>query len=163
VLSSRETTDGIEGVGSDARTFVWRSLAAKAQSVGEIEARLAARGVDADEARRVVADAVRLGFLDDAELAGQLARGFRARRYGRRRAAQALVRRRILAPVAAQALDDAYGTGFDGELELARSALGGRVIDGERARRRAVEFLVRRGFSPGAAWSVVRSAQPRPP
>ncbi len=138
-------------------------MAARAQSVAEIEAKLEARGVDTAEATDVVADAVRRGFLDDAELAGQLARGFRARGYGPRRAAQTLARRGIPAPLATGALDDAYGDGLDGELELARTALGERATDGAAARRRAVGFLVRRGFSPGTAWRVVRSVRPRPP
>jgi regulatory protein len=147
----------------DARAFVWSSLAAKAQSVAEIEAKLEARGVDAAETTDVLADAARRGFLDDAELAGRLARGFRARGYGRRRAAQTLARRGIPTPLATRALGDVFGDGLDGELELARSALGDRATDGEAARRRAVGFLVRRGFSPGAAWRVVRSARPHPP
>jgi regulatory protein len=160
VPSSNETTKVAEARRLDARTFVWRSLAAKAQSVAEIEEKLGARGVDADETTRVIADAVRLGFLDDVELAGQLARGFRARGYGRRRAARTLARRGIPAALATGALEDAYGTGVDAELELAHRALGGRAVDGDAARRRAVGFLVRRGFSVGVAWRVVRCARP---
>jgi regulatory protein len=160
VPSSDKTTNVVEGRRLDARAFVVRSLAAKAQSVAEIEAKLVARGVDADEATGVVADAVRLGFLDDAELAGQLARGFRARGYGRRRAARTLARRGIPTALATGALEDAYGTGVDGELELAQRALGSRAVDGDAARRRAVGFLVRRGFSVGIAWRVVRCARP---
>ena len=76
-----------KGDASAARAFVVNSLAARAQSVGEIERKLAARSIPSDVAETVIDDAVRLGYLDDAELAGQLARGFRARRYGRRRAA----------------------------------------------------------------------------
>jgi regulatory protein len=160
MLSSEKTTKVAEAPARDARAFVWRSLAAKAQSVAEIEAKLVVRGVDADEATGVIADAVRLGFLDDAELAGQLAHGFRARGYGRRRAARTLARRGIPAPLATAALEDVYGTGVDSELELARTALGGRPVAGNAARRRAVGFLVRRGFSAGVAWRVVRCAQP---
>ena len=64
---------------SAAAAFVVNSLAAKAQSVAEIEAKLARRGVSAADAASVVAEAARLGYLDDAELAGQLARGFVSR------------------------------------------------------------------------------------
>lgn len=138
--------------------FVVNSLAAKAQSVTEIEAKLAARGVAAELAARVVADARRLGYLDDSELAGQLARGFRARGYGRRRAAQAL-HRRGLAAVAEAALDAAYGD-VD-EAALAVAALGTRVVSDAAARRRAVAFLVRRGFTPATAWKVVKERSAR--
>jgi SOS response regulatory protein OraA/RecX len=133
-------------------------LAAKAQSIAEIEAKLAARGVDAGESAVTVAEAVGHGFLDDAELAGQIARGFRARGYGHRRAARALARRKIPEPVAAGALDEAYRD-FD-EVELARRALGRRGVDGAAARRRAAGFLLRLGFSAAAAWRAVRSARP---
>jgi regulatory protein len=138
--------------------FVVNSLAARAQSVAEIEAKLAARGVATELAARVVANARRLGYLDDAELAGQLARGFRARGYGRRRAAQAL-HRRGLAAVAEAALDAAYGD-VD-EVALAVAALGTRVVSDVAAQRRAVAFLVRRGFTSATAWSVVKERSAR--
>jgi len=130
------------------------SLAARAQSVGEIERKLAARGVASEVAAAVVDEAVRLGFLDDAELAGQLARGFRTRRYGRRRAAAAMRRRCIEPAVAEGALDAAYGAAD--ETSLAAAALGSRTLTDAADRRRAVAFLVRRGFSPGAASQAVR-------
>ena len=137
--------------------FVCNSLAAKAQSVAEIEAKLAKRGVTAEEAAAVVVEATRLGYLDDAELAGQLARGHRTRGYGRRRARQALRRRGVPEPFAEEALETVYGDAD--EDALARSALGGRRTDDDPSRRRAASFLVRRGFSPGAAWRAVRSAR----
>jgi regulatory protein len=137
-----------------AMRFVVNSLAARAQSVAEIEAKLAARGVPADVAAAVVDEASQLGYLEDAELAGQLARGFRARRYGRRRAAGELRRRGLPESVATDALEQAYG-GAD-EATLARAALGSRATADARAERRAVTFLVRRGFSSGVAWAVVR-------
>ena len=141
-------------VAGDARTFVCNSLAARAQSVAEIEAKLAARGVAEDVAAAAVEDAMRLGYLDDAELAGQLARGFRARGYGRRRAAQTLRRRGLPEDTARAAIEEAFG---DVEEDaLAARALGRRAVDDDRARRRAVTFLVRRGFSPAAAWRVVQ-------
>lgn len=138
-------------------TFVCNSLAAKAQSIAEIEAKLAARGVGAEEAATVVSEALRLGYLDDAELAGQLARGLRVRGYGRRRALQALRRRGVPDPVAEAAVDAVYGDAD--EDALARSALGRRRTDDDASRRRAASFLVRRGFSSGAAWRAVRHAR----
>ena len=137
--------------------FVCNSLAAKAQSVAELETKLAKRGVTADEAAAVVVEATRLGYLDDAELAGQLARGHRTRGYGRRRARQALRRRGVPEPFAEEALETVYGE--SDEDALARAALGSRRTDDDPSRRRAASFLVRRGFSPGAAWRAVRSAR----
>ena len=134
--------------------FVVNSLAARAQSVAEIEAKLAARGVPADVAAPVVDEASRLGYLNDPELAGQLARGHRSRGYGRRRAEAELRRRGLGEADVAAALEEAYGD--TDEVVLARAALGSRTTADAKAERRAVAFLVRRGFSPGAAWAVVR-------
>jgi len=140
-----------------AATFVVNSLAAKAQSVAEIEAKLASRGVAADEAAAAIDEALRLGYLDDTELAGQLARGFVARGYGRRRAATALRRRGLAADVSEAALESAYGS--TDEVALARRALGTRSVEDDASRRRAVAFLCRRGFSSGGAWDAVRRAR----
>lgn len=138
-----------------ARAFVVNSLAARAQSVGEIERKLAARSVPSAVAEAVIDEAVRIGYLNDAELAGQLARGFRTRGYGRRRAASAMRRRCLDAAVAEEALDAAYEDAD--EARLAEHALGSRSLEDDGDRRRAVAFLVRRGFSPSAAWQAVRS------
>ena len=135
--------------------FVVNSLSAKAQSVAEIERKLAARGVPPDVAETVIAEARRLRYLDDAELAGQLARGFRERRYGRRRAAAALQRRGLQPEDADTALEEAFED--TDEASLAMAALGSRSVGDARAERRAVGYLVRRGFSTGAAWDAVRS------
>ncbi len=140
---------------ADPRTFVVNSLAAKAQSVSEMTAKLAARGVPEAEARDVIEEGLRLGYLDDAELAGQLARGFLARGYGRRRAEQALRRRGVPAVLAEDALSTAFGEAD--EVALARAALGSRSVDDDAARRRAAAFLARRGFSSSAAWQAVRT------
>lgn len=139
--------------------FVVNSLAARAQSVAEIERKLAARGVPAEVAEAVIAEAHALGYLDDAELAGQLARGFRTRGYGRRRVSVALRRRGLAAEAADRALDEAFGD--TDEVELARTALGSRALGDPAAERRAAAFLVRRGFSTGAAWRAVRERSDR--
>ena len=144
---------------ADPRTFVCNSLAAKVQSVQEIESKLAARGVGPDQASEAVSEATRLGYLDDAELAGQLARGMRSRGYGRRRAARTLRQRRLPEALAEAALEDDYGAVDEDALAL--SALGARAVDDDASRRRAASFLVRRGFSAGAAWrAITRSRSP---
>lgn len=139
-----------------AWTFVVNSLAARAQSVDEIERKLVVRGVTPGDASAVIADAVRLGYLDDEQLAGQLARGFRERRYGRRRAAASMRRRGLASSLAEAALDAAYGD--EDEIGLAVRALGSRRLADERDRRRAAAFLMRRGFSPAASWQAVGRA-----
>ena len=148
-----EPPDVRSGQVAKARTFAVISLGARAQSVAEIEAKLAARGIPLDVATEVVAEAVRLGYLDDAELAGQLARGFRARGYGRHRAAQALRRRLVPDAAADAALADVFAD--TDEASLADAALASRPVADAAEQRRAVAFLVRRGFSAAVAWQVV--------
>lgn len=137
-----------------ARRFVVRSLAARAQSVAEIEAKLTRRSVPPAIAAEAVELARDYGYVDDAELAAQLARGHRARGYGRRRAELALGSRRLPREVAAAAVAAAYD-GAD-EVADALTALGRRAFgEGDAGRRRAAAFLVRRGFSTRAAWEAV--------
>ena len=92
-------------------------------------------------------------IFDDVELAGQLARGFRSRGYGQRRAAQALRHRRVSPADADAALADVFGDAD--EASLADAALGSRPVADAAEQQRAVAFLVRRGFSTGVAWQVV--------
>ena len=139
-----------------ARLFVVRSLAVKMQSAAEIEKKLAARDVPPEVARKAIERVTGYGYIDDASLAGQLARGMQARGYGRRRAEQKLRTRGLPRALADTALDEAYGG--RNEVTLAREALGRRAVVDDADRRRAVAFLARRGFSAGAAWKAVREA-----
>jgi len=139
-----------------ARLFVVRSLAVRMQSEAEIEKKLAARDIPPEIAREAIERVTEYGYIDDASLAGQLARGMQARGYGRRRADQKLRARGLPRDLADGALDEAYG-GHD-EVALAREALGRRAVADDADRRRAVAYLARRGFSAGAAWRAVRDA-----
>ncbi len=139
-----------------ARLFIVRSLAVRMQSRAEIVKKLEARDVPAAVAEEAIERVTGYGYLDDAALAGQLARGMRSRGYGRRRAEQKLRARGLAGAVADEALDGAYAE--EDEIALARSALGRRSIADDAARRRAIAFLARRGFSAGAAWAAVRRA-----
>jgi regulatory protein len=144
-----------------ARLFVVRSLAARMQSMAEIEKKLADRDVPPDLAREAIERAVGYGYLDDATLAGQIARGMQARGYGRRRAELKLRSRRLPAALATAALDEAYGD--RDEVGLARKALGRRAVSDDAERRRAIAYLARRGFSARAAWKAVQESAVEPP
>ena len=138
--------------------FVLRSLSARSQSQVEIERKLAAQGASVAVIESAIERAAGYGYLDDASLAGQLARGMLSRGYGRRRAEHKLRERALPVEIATGALDEAYGE--QDELALARAALGRRSIADAADRRRAVAFLARRGFSAGTAWRAVREASP---
>ena len=139
-----------------ARLFVVRSLAMRAQSTAEIETKLAARDVPPGIALETVERVREYGYLDDAALADQLARGMRSRGYGRRRAEQKLRERGLAGPTAAVALTAAYDE--QDEAALALEALGRRPVTDDADRRRALAFLARRGFSASASWAAVRRA-----
>jgi regulatory protein len=141
-----------------ARLFAVRSLAARAQSVGEIRKKLAAREIPPDVVEETIELMTGYRYLDDAELAGQLARGFRDRGYGPRRAARGLATRLLPRELGEVALAEAFGT--TDEAALATAALGSRSFDDDDAgRRKAVAFLARRGFSSAIAWQVVRDRE----
>jgi regulatory protein len=137
--------------------FVVNSLGARAQSVAEIERKLAARNVQPEVVADVITAARGLGYLDDATLAAQLAHGLRDRGYGRRRAALSLRTRGLSPDDANVAIEEAFG-GAD-ETALAVAALRTRRVTAPQDVRRAVAYLVRRGFSSGAAWSAVRARE----
>lgn len=145
-----------------ARLFVVRSLAVRMQSTAEIEKKLSARDIPPEVARAAIERVAGYGYIDDASLAGQLARGMQSRGYGRRRAEQKLRSRGLSGSLAKAALSEAYD-GRD-EVALAREALGRRAVADDADRRRAITFLARRGFSARAAWKAVQeAAADRPP
>ena len=122
-----------------ARLFVVRSLAVEDAVDEPSSSRSSRRATSrADIAREAIERVAGYGYVDDASLAGQLARGMRTRGYGRRRAEQKLRARglRDLSPRRLSTRPTATGD----EVELAREALGRRSPRGRRrsptARRR---------------------------
>ena len=145
-----------------ARLFVVRSLAVRMQSRAEIEKKLAARDVPPEIAREAIERAAGYGYIDDAALAGQLARGMRARGYGRRRAEQKLRSRGLSGALAEAALIETYDGGDDEDV-IARAVLGRRAVATDADRKRAIAYLARRGFSARAAWKAVQQAAEESP
>ena len=145
-----------------ARLFVVRSLAVRMQSRAELARKLAARDVPPDVAQEAIERAAGYGYVDDAALAGQLARGMRARGYGRRRAEQKLRARGLSGALAQDALAETYDGGDD-ETAIAREALGRRAVASDADRKRAIAYLARRGFSSRAAWKAVQQAAEESP
>ena len=145
-----------------ARLFVVRSLAVRMQSRVELARKLAARDVPPDVADEAIERAAGYGYVDDAALAGQLARGMQARGYGRRRAEQKLRSRGLSGALAQAALAETYDG--DDEAVIAREALGRRAVASDADRKRAIAYLARRGFSARAAWKAVQlAAEGSPP
>ena len=159
-----ERRGAVEGAlaGARARLFVVRSLAVRMQSMAELERKLAARDVPPDVAHEAIERAAGYGYVDDEALAAQLARGMRARGYGRRRAEQKLRSRGLAGALAEAALAETYDGGDD-ETTIARDALGRRAVASNADRKRAIAYLARRGFSSRAAWKAVQQAAEESP
>src|SRR3954466_4596202 len=129
-----------------AKSFLLRSLGARAQTERELDRKLARRGVPPEVAAEALLFVRSYGFTDDAALARQVCASVRAAGYGAGRA-EAKLRARGVAPDEVRAAIDAV---FDDEpeeaVERARAALGTRYELPEE-RQKAFAFLCRRGFS----------------
>ena len=140
-----------------------RILHGGGQTEVTLRRRLEARGFDRRTAQGAAAEAVRLGYVDDAAFARSLVERRTGRGYG-----LATVRAELRARgVGELRIDDVTaGIGPDAELESA-TALASRLIAKERSRRNADEertaqrvagALARRGFGADTVRSAIRSA-----
>ena len=158
------TGTGRGAIGTHTRAPVRGPLAGGPRAVcGRAPQQLEAREIPHHVIEETIELALGLPYLDDAELAGQLARGFRDRGYGRRRAAQGLTARLLPRELADDALADAFGSAD--ESALATAALGSRTFgDDDAGRRKAVAFLARRGsrpLSPGRSFAIASARASR--
>lgn len=141
-----------------ARTIALRRLTAAPRTRAELHGDLVKRGVDPQLADRVVERFTEVGLLNDAEYA----RMWVDSRQRTRGAARSLLRRELrdrgVADEHAQPVLDAIDP--DAERDRARRLVQARLastasLEPQRRARRLVGLLVRRGYSPGAAYSVV--------
>lgn len=135
-------------------------LAVRPRSRRELEQRLTAAGFEADEVADVLGRLERVGLVDDADFARQLAeQQFVHKRAGRRAVTSALIAKGIapdlIEAVVAQAPDDEEARAE----ELARSkALRMGSVDPVKAFNRLFALLMRRGYSPEVARQAARRA-----
>lgn len=147
-----------------------RLLSFRARSRQELRERLAAKGHDAAAVESALARLASQGLVDDTAFARQWARDAVTRGpAGPRRLVSALVRRGIDPELARAAAAEALAAaapaeaGEDPEAFLAWQALRPRLARGwdpqdPAQRRRALSFLLRRGFSWEAAGRALRRA-----
>jgi regulatory protein len=135
-------------------------LAVRPRSRRELEQRLSAAGFEPDDVAEVLARLERVGLVDDADFARQLAeQQFVHRRAGRRAVTSALVAKGIspelIEAVVAAAPDDEEARAED----LARSkALRMGSVDPAKAFARLCGLLMRRGYAPEVARQAARRA-----
>jgi regulatory protein len=118
---------------------------------------LEGKRVEPDLIDEVVSELGRTGVLNDARYAERFTEDRRALRgWGAERIEQDLVRRGIADELIGPALADRTR---DHELEAAKSLLAERfaALEDDRARNRAWQVLVRRGYEPELAYDAVRA------
>jgi len=142
-------------VAASAKDRALRLLGVRARSREELRRRLAKAGFPENEVETALADLERVGLIDDADFARELAtHKLKRAGHGRRSAMSSLRAAGVAVETAEAALEEA-GLGDDEEAraeEVARqrvTRLAG--LDRETAYRRLLGFLLRRGFDPAAA------------
>jgi regulatory protein len=137
-------------------------LVRREHSRKELARKLAARGVSREDAREAVARMTAEGWQDDARFAESLARMRAAGGHGPVRIRAELETHGLDSDVIAQALQALADAGEDGWLDRARQLIGRRYgpacADDPALRRKAADFLIRRGFDAATAYAATRSA-----
>ena len=144
---------------SVARTILLDALTGRARSRRELADKLARKDVPDDLATRLLDRFTEVGLIDDAAFARQW---ISARQSGkglaRRALAQELRHKGVDDEVAREALDEIDA---DDEEAAARRLVGKRLrsvagLDRDKATRRLVGMLARKGYPPGVAFAIVR-------
>ena len=144
---------------SVARKILLDQLTGRARSRADLEKKLAQRQVPADLAARLLDRFEEVGLVDDAAFAREwVAQRQEGRGLARRALAQELRRKGIDDEVAREALGE---IDLDDEVEAARVLVRRKLrsvqaLDPDKAVRRLVGMLARKGHSSGVAYRVVR-------
>ena len=143
-----------------AEASLLRKLRARSLSVQEARTALGGHGISREQIDDILAETVRLGYLDDRALAEQLVHAGQDRRgQGRQAIAQTLAKRGVPRDVADVALSELPDDDMERALEFARrkaAGIGGR--DAQAELRRLAGQLARRGYPSNVALSAARQA-----
>jgi regulatory protein len=144
---------------SVARKILLDQLTGRARTRSDLEKKLAQRGVPAEVATRLLDRFEEVGLVDDAAFAREwVAQRQEGRGLARRALAQELRRKGIDDEVARDALGEIDESD---EIEAARVLVRRKLrsvsgLDTDKAVRRLVGMLARKGHSSGVAYRVVR-------
>lgn len=146
---------------SVARKILLDQLTGRARSRADLEKKLASKGVPADVATRLLDRFEEVGLVDDAAFAREWVAqrsSAQGRGLARRALAQELRRKGIADDVVAEAVDE---VDHDDEVEAARALVRRKLrsvagLSEDKAVRRLVGMLARKGHSSGVAFRVVR-------
>lgn len=131
-------------------------LVRREQSRRDLKRKLAARGVDAEHAEAAVERLAGQGYQDDARFAASFARDRVAAGYGPVRIRQELAAHGLADEACAEALAACEVDWAERAVHAARRFSPADVAEPAR-RRKAYEFLLRRGFEPGHAQAALRA------
>lgn len=120
-------------------------LVRREHSRKELTRKLAARGVETDDARAAVERMTAEGWQDDGRFAEQLVRSRAGNGYGPLRIRAELASHGLGREAVAAALETYAGDWQANARDLVRRRFAGK-LDGREGRRKAAEFLIRRGF-----------------
>jgi regulatory protein len=130
--------------------YAMRALGTRMHSLAELRRKLVRREYGEAVVEGVLADLVRLGYVDDARFAKAKAASLAEHKHhGRRRAFQELVRSGVKKEVAEGALDDVYSRAdplAEATALAGKKAASLRRLEPIVARRRLAGMLARRGF-----------------
>ncbi|NEM89878.1 regulatory protein RecX [Galbitalea soli] len=150
-VAEEELPESVGERSARVHTIALRALTRRSLSIAEMRSLLATREIDEVD-REIEVDAlVRVGLLDDDDLASTLVRSLRERKgLGRAAIVAELKRRKIDPDSITAALDDVSEEGdeFERALEVALKRAGQlRSLDPETAKRRLSGYLMRKGYS----------------
>ena len=144
---------------SVARKILLDQLTGRARTRSELAEKLRTRNVPSEIATRLLDRFEEVGLIDDAAFAQDW--------IAQRQATRGLARRALAVELKRKGLDDEVAQSAlgeidrDAELEAAREQVRRKLrsmrgLDSERATRRLVGMLARKGHAPGTAYRVVR-------
>ena len=133
---------------TSAKMRAVRIVSAANVSKKDLENRLIQKGETPRDAKNAVAWLSDMRVLDDGNTAETIVRSCAAKGYGLQRAKQVLYEKRIPKELWDQALED-YPDQEEAIVSFLRSRLAGKQDD-PKARKRAIDALLRRGHSYGA-------------
>ncbi len=144
---------------SVARTILLNQLTGRARTRSELETKLSSKDVPEDVAARLLDRFEEVGLVDDAAFAREWVEQRQSGRgLARRALAMELRRKGVDDEVAREALDEIDP---EDELEVARALVRAKLrtvrnLDRDKAVRRLVGMLARKGHSAGVAFRVVK-------
>ncbi len=131
-------------------------LVRREHSRKELTRKLVARGVDREELEPALDTLSRQDFQNDDRFANALARSRASAGYGPQRIRAELATHGLPRETIAAALEACERDWSEAALELATRRFGGRDLSDPAKRRKATDFLIRRGFDQRDAVAAMR-------